>query len=220
MPVVARSAGCPAPLPIGATTGCPATVPTPARSGRLPDRRLRSRAQVRLPGPRPGPRTGCPARGPDAVHADPVARANRRGAIGSPPLGSSWGAPVTRRPVAPPLAAPGHPDARRRGAVASRPARSRFHLVDRTRLRSSEARRLPSNDSVARSRLACAPRYEPYLREHKTPGQGQFRKTQGYPRTNAQIPRVHRFVHRAITGLSPAHLLFIPSSRATRRLTD
>ena len=207
MPVVARSSGCPDPLPIGATAGFPTPVPPWLGLAGCP-------ASVS----RAGPRSGFPARGPGAVHADPVTRVIVCGTIESPPRGSSWGAPSQRRPDmprrpwpavarrlgssrhAPPLAASGCPVTRRCGAMASRPARTRSRLVGRERFPPPAARRPPSKDSVSRPRFACALRYEAYLREHKTPGQAVFLKSQGYPLNFFLIPRIHPFVHQQRTG--------------------
>ena len=65
------------------------------------------------------------------------------------------------------------------------------------------ARRRRSEDSVIRSRLACAPRYVGYIRECIIPGQGVFSNPQGYPRTFSSIPRNLDVVHRSCTGMSP-----------------
>jgi hypothetical protein len=100
MPVVARSPVA-RPVADGATTGCPATVPL--RAGLVGEP-----TSV----PEAGPCSGCPDQRPDAVHADPVARAlvsmappNRR------VLGCSWGAPVASAGASLPVA-PGKPVAR------------------------------------------------------------------------------------------------------------
>ena len=224
MPVCGPVAGCPAPLllapPPVARKRCP-----PVRSDRLPDLRLRV-----------GPWSGCPVPGPGAVHADPVARADAGGARIERVLRSSWGAPsvfdpLPRRPWPPasrwlgaskrsPRCSP-LPVARSLVAselVASRPVRSRSRLVDRERFPPPATRRPPSKDSVSRPRLACAPRYEAYIRGRKTPGQEVFSKDTGLSTTNfAQIPRISlRSSTARHTGLSPAHGLFIPSSRIGR----
>jgi hypothetical protein len=132
-----RSAGCPAPLPTGATTGYPVTVPL--RAGRSvarspfpkldsdPVARLSALAPftlTRLPvpssvtPPTAGPRKqlGCP-RGSRSVLLCPWPPASRR-------LGASKRAP--------PLAAPVARDSSLR-SEASRPGRSRLLLVSRSR---------------------------------------------------------------------------------------
>jgi hypothetical protein len=127
----------------------------------------------------------------------------RLGASKRWPLRSPPRLPGARRfGAAPPLAAPVARCSSLR-SVASRPARSRLRLVNWGRFPLRSARRLRSEDSVVQSRLACAPRYDAYLRERITPGQGVFLNPQGYPRSFSPIPRILRFVHRSCTEMSP-----------------
>jgi len=119
--------------PLDALRRFPDVGAVPARSGRLPDLRLRSR----------GPVAGCPARRPSApYHADPVARviAGRRRAspaevVGVPP--PMWPGCVSsvrgrRSPV----------DSVPRTVVASRPVRSRSRLVGSSPVAGSGSRAL------------------------------------------------------------------------------
>ena len=119
------------------------------------------------------------------------------------PLPVASGKPSTRcTEAASPLAAPVARCSSLR-SVASRPARSRLRLVNRSRLPLCSARRLRSEDSVIQFRLACAPRYVAYIRGPITPGQGVFSNPQGYPRKFPPIPRNSGVVHRSCTGKSP-----------------
>jgi hypothetical protein len=103
--------------------------------------------------------------------------------------------------------ATGYPATRYPERVVSRSDRTRSHLVDRTRFRSSITRRCSTIVSVSRPRLACAARYVAYLRERETPGQEVFSNPQGYPRNFSSIPRnppvVHHSYTPSCTGLSP-----------------
>ncbi len=178
--------------------------------GRLPDLRCRSHhdpfgrspdLRCRSSGPRSA---GCPApSAPDAVRVDPVSRAIAM----APPerfRRSSWGASTSSSRCAGQLVV--GPVARRLGTsqrVASRPVRNRFRLVDRARSPIRSTRRLPSSNSVARSRSACALRYDEHNREHETPGQEVFLNPQGYPLNFSFVPRILASVHRSCTVLSP-----------------
>ena len=224
MPVCGPVAGCPAPLllapPPVARKRCPRSVigcPTSSRVGPwigCPSPSLAPFTLTRLPVPTPvtpGPNVSSGAVGvpPRCSTRCPAARDPRQAVA---PVRRSASPRCSPLPVARSLVAS--------ELVASHPVRSRSRLVGRERFPPPAARRPPSKDSVSRPRLACAPRYEAYLRERKTPGQEVFRKTQGYPRTNRTNPQnSSRSSTASYTGLSPAHGLFIPSSstRRTRR---
>jgi hypothetical protein len=129
-PFAARSAGCPAPVAAGAPSGCPETVTPPARSDRLPDLRLRGWALVRLPGPWPmTPFTLTRLPVPTPVTPGPNVPPEQLGCplgvrpVALPPV--STGKPAARyvEALAPLLAAPGCPVARRLGTrgFSSRP---------------------------------------------------------------------------------------------------
>jgi hypothetical protein len=149
---------------------------------------------------------GKPAPSPlDAVHADPVTRAIDVGAAVLL-LRSSWGAPSDPSGHPVPVTA-GLPAIRYPEPVVSRSVRTRFHLVSRVRHRSPITRRCSSNGSFSRPRLACAARYEGYIRGRETPGQEVFLNPQAYPLNFSSIPRIPSVVHLAYTpsctGLSP-----------------
>ncbi len=192
-------AGCPAPLPSApppvARRRCP-----PTRSGRCP-------TSV----PEAGP---CPVARPSGLAPftltrlpvpTPMAPPIRwsTGAVGVLP----WPRPVPRCPWppasrrlgapkrAPPLAAPVARCSSLR-SVASRPVRSRLRLVSQSRFPPRSARRRRSEDSVIRPRLACAPRYDGYIRGCITPGQEVFLNPQGYPRNFFVNPQNSSVVHR------------------------
>jgi hypothetical protein len=208
MPMLATVSGCPAPQPMA---------PLPVARQRCPFEPVLSANRPPFPklDPAPVARTSIPA--PFTLTRLPVPSFRWRLRT-EWFLGSSWGAPVASagaslpvapgKPVtrcteaAPPLAAP---VARCSSlwCVASCPTRSRLRLVNRSRFPPRSARRRRSEDSVIRSRLACAPRYVGYLRGWITPGQGVFLNPQGYPRTFSSIPRNLLVVHRSFTGMSP-----------------
>ena len=192
-------------LPLRRHIGCPMAVPPRPRRSADPTSVAGDPRPDRPPKRTPLPElvlpvAGCPARGaPDAVHADPVARAIalRR------PVGSRARQLGCRARGRPGTSSPDAPVARfavPRSTVASCPVPEPLHLVDRTRRHPPPTRRSVSDDPVVRSRLACAFRYVQHSREHETPGQEAFLNPQGYPPNFPAIPRISPIVHREFTG--------------------